>query len=155
MREKFITIFSFLLLVVLNSCAPNQVATQTSGDKTVILQSQSISEDKTVILESKSISEHKDIFDMFEGGTIKSNSSINIYGTSDGNIKIEKNAKLGIYGVSVGNIENYGELEIYGVQNGDIVNYNKVTISGLVNGQLYGEGFEFNSGSVINGESQN
>ena len=142
MREKLLTILGFLLLIVLNNCTSNQVVTQTS-------------EDKTVILKSESISEHKDVYDMFEGGTIKGNSSINIYGSSEGDIKIEKNAKLGIYGVAVGNIENYGELEIYGIQNGDIVNYSKVTISGIVNGQLFGEGFKINTGSVINGESQN
>ena len=153
MMKKILAILSPILFLTLTSCLePESCAVDVStGKKTGNCSRVKVN---IVKLEPKSIGGYKHIYDMFGGGVIKSNSSITIHGISSGDIKIEKNAKLVINGIAEGNIENYGELKIYGSLDGDIINYNNVTIGGTVNGKLYGDGYKFNSGSVINGEPQ-
>ena len=130
------------------SCAVNTSTGETVGDcaRVKVVQKK---------LEAKSIGGSKTIYDMFGGGVIRSNSSITIYGMTVGDIKIEENAKVIMWGAAESNIENYGDLRIYGSLTGDIINYNKVTIGGSVDGKLYGDGYKYNPGSVINGEAKN
>ncbi len=152
--KKLLPLVTPLFFLFLNSCfEPHSCSVDVSTGSTIGNCKQVKVVQKKI--ERKSIGGFKDIYDIFGGGVIESNSSIKIHGMSKGDIKVEKNAKLIINGVAEGNIENYGELKIYGSLKGDIINYNIVTIGGSVDGKLYGDGYRFNPGSKINGETKN